>query len=356
MSFESRLKQVRRFLKEKEIDCFLCVDSSDLFYLSGFKSSGCMGLISREEAVLFVPRLIFHQAREGVSSSLVKVNIINQEPEKEPLTTIKRKRFKYIGFDPQIPYRIYQEFKRALKGIMLISSPGSILKMRLVKDEQEQRLIRRSARIVCEAYHQAGILIQAGRTEREIAGLIELFMVRHGAQGASFPLMVARNRHSSFPHYISGHRKVARGDYVLIDIGCLYRGYASDLTRPLFLGKISKKWEGLYRLVLKAQKEAISRIQPGIQAKEVDLAARQVFRHAGLERYYIHNTGHGVGIDVHEPPTLSPYSREILKTGMVGTVESGIYLTGFGGMRKEDMILVTSKGHEVLTRTNDYYC
>jgi len=231
-------------------------------------------------------------------------------------------------------------------------------------------LIRKSAQICVAAFRFIKRRIRIGMKEKTIACQLEYFMKKRGAEKPSFDIIVASGGNTAYPHYQTGERKIRVGDCLLIDVGCVYKGYCSDLTRPLFLDIIKNnfkegvraqlsfefkgKYGKIYETVRKAQRAAIEKIGPGVKCSSIDSAARKVIARAGLGDYFIHRTGHGVGLDVHELPWVEGNSKQVLKPRMVLTVEPGVYIPGFGGVRIEDMVLVTKKGYEVLTNTNGF--
>ena len=195
--------------------------------------------------------------------------------------------------------------------------------------------------------------LSCGRSELEIAAELERFIRYHGAQSASFDIIVASGINSSYPHHLTSPKKLKSGESLVIDMGVNYRGYKSDLTRVFFLGKITLLVRRIYDIVRNAQQKAIARIKPGSSIREVDEAARSYIAQKGYGRYFGHNLGHGIGLEVHEAPKISSRQEGRLKEGMVFTIEPGIYLPGKFGIRIEDLVLVTKKGCEVLSGSLD---
>jgi Xaa-Pro aminopeptidase len=237
-----------------------------------------------------------------------------------------------------------------VKEVEFISTSGQVEELRQVKDADEIAELR-------EAIYQAekGLeLVRAGlgpdQTELQVAHDLEHAMRRFGARVAAFPPIVAVGPRAALPHARPTEARIGSADFVLIDWGAVNaRGYHSDLTRVFVTGKISTKLERVYGVVLKAQQAAIAAIRPGVKCREVDAVARRVIEEAGFGKRFTHGTGHGIGLDIHESPRFSVASEVELKPGMVVTVEPGIYLPGWGGVRIEDDVLVTRQGHEVLT-------
>jgi Xaa-Pro aminopeptidase/Xaa-Pro dipeptidase len=221
--------------------------------------------------------------------------------------------------------------------------------LREIKDRVEIDLIRQSAKIAVKGFHYVHQNVRPGMTEREIQARLEHYTKTIGSEKPAFDIIVAAGPRASMPHCQSNETKVKSGNLVLLDMGVVYEGYHSDLTRPIFLGKMTPLHREIHSLVWEAQRAGIKKAGPGVPASEVDAACRELIAKRGYGDKFGHGTGHGVGLEIHEAPTVSGRSETILKPGMVITVEPGIYLPGKFGVRIEDMVLITDKGHEVLT-------
>ncbi len=224
-----------------------------------------------------------------------------------------------------------------------------LIQQRAVKGPEEIAAIKKALKIQQEAFRRTVEQIKPGQTEQQIAAFLEYQMRLLGADGASFPTIVAADANASLPHAIPGSRKVKKGGIVLIDWGAVCGGYCSDLTRVVSIGKMPAKIRTIYQIVLEAQQAAIQAISPGRALADIDAAARGVIEKAGYGERFGHSLGHGIGLDIHEQPTLSARSKGRLREGQVVTVEPGIYLPGVGGVRIEDDILVTPRGYRVLS-------
>ncbi|MBA7510359.1 Aminopeptidase YpdF [subsurface metagenome] len=359
-----RLGRLREILKQKRIGGFLITSPSNLFYLSGFRAEGSFALVTRSEAKIFVPELLYKQAKE-IARNFEVMGFRNKLWEKlgKFLTGEKIRR---LGFEAGgVSIKRYKEMEKAFRRIRLVPLDSLVEGMRIVKTEEEVGLIRKSAQLCVAAFRFIKKRIKIGMKEKIIACQLEYFMKKRGAQKPSFEIIVASGENTAYPHHQTGERKIRSGDCLLIDMGCVYKGYCSDLTRPLFLGIITNnsgkslratlsfefkgKYKKIYQVVRKAQRAAIGKIRPGVRCSSIDSAARKTIARAGLGNYFIHRTGHGIGLDVHELPWVEENSKQVLRTGMILTVEPGVYIPGFGGMRIEDMVLVTKKGCEILT-------
>ncbi|MFB0527775.1 MAG: M24 family metallopeptidase [bacterium] len=359
-----RLGRLKDILKQKRIGGFLITNPSNLFYLGGFRAEGSLALVTQREARIFVPELLYEQAKEIVSNFEV-ISFRNKLLQKigKFLTGEKIRR---LGFEAGgVSIKRYKEMENAFRRVKLVPLDGLVERMRIVKTEDEVSLIRKSAQICVAAFRFIRKRIRIGMRERIIACQLEYFMKKRGAEKPSFEIIVASGENTAYPHYRTGERKIRSGDCLLIDMGCVYKGYCSDLTRPLFSDimidnhrgslratlpfEFKGKYKKIYQAVRQAQRAAIERIRPGVKCSSIDSAARKVIARAGLGDYFVHRTGHGIGLDVHELPWVEENSKQVLRAGMVLTVEPGVYIPGFGGIRIEDMVLVTKRGYEVLT-------
>jgi len=222
--------------------------------------------------------------------------------------------------------------------------------LRAVKDTLEVATIRRVARLICKVFDKVIGLVRPGIRESELAAEIEYQMRRMGAEGPSFDTIVASGPRSALPHARPTSRKLGKNELVIMDMGAILDGYCSDLTRTVFIGKVPKRVAGWYRAVWEAHQAARMAVQPGNSCEGVDAAARAALANLGLERYFTHSTGHGIGLEIHEGPRLAKGQKAPLAAGNVITIEPGIYVEGTGGIRIEDDVLVTLQGHEVLTK------
>jgi Xaa-Pro aminopeptidase len=229
---------------------------------------------------------------------------------------------------------------------------GWIERQRAVKSHREIAAIRRSVELNSRAYEQAARHIRPGMRESELAAELDYRMRRQGAEGPAFETIVASGARTALPHARPTSAALGRGELVLVDMGAMLDGYASDMTRMLFLGRPGRRVKRAYEAVLEAQLAAIDAVRAGVPAQAVDRAARRVLAAHGLARAFVHSTGHGLGLEIHEPPRIGKKEKTPLVNGMTITIEPGVYLEGFGGIRVEDTVAVTDNGCEVLTPTS----
>ena len=242
-----------------------------------------------------------------------------------------------------------QLLSRKFRPKRLKAVTDGLIGQRSVKDRNEITAIRQAIAIQQKAYRRALKQVTAGMTEQQVVAVLEYEMRNLGADGPSFATVVAAGANSSLPHAIPGSDKVKRGGIVLIDWGARYRGYCSDMTRVIAVGRMPAKIKAIYEVVLDAQEAGINAVKPGASLSDVDAAARRVIERAGYGREFRHSLGHGVGLDIHEEPVLSKSVKGALVPGHVITIEPGVYVPGLGGVRIEDDVLVTARGRDVLT-------
>lgn len=320
-SLKERLKKFQALLKD---DAYFISDPQDLYYLTGLRLSRGELLIKKRSARLFVDG----RYRE-MASKLDHVTV-------KPITWKGEK----VGIDANnLSYEQFLALKRA--GARAQKSPNPLRILRALKDLEEIAKIRKSAALALKAYEHAKSLLKVGVEEQAIAKAIIQFAYEHG-QGPSFDPIVAFGKNTSMPHYHPGKTTLKPNQMVLLDLGVILDDYCSDITRTFAFGTISKEQEALRKLVKKAQDHAISHVKPGVTFKELENDVRKMF--GKLEKFFIHSLGHGIGLDVHESPRL-----ERFKENMVITIEPGLYLPNKGGVRLEEMVLVTKNGGEKLT-------
>lgn len=346
-----RLEKLRRRLAEENVDGLLVGSPANRRYLSGFTGSAGWLLITAERAELWTDfRYLEQAAAQAPAYEIVRHEVNFYEHLGRRVRELGLAR---LGFERD--HLRYGEWQRLRAGVPetveLVPVAGWIEELRRVKDAGEIAAIRRAARIADEALLEVLAELRPGVTEREVALQLEFAMRRRGADGVAFEIIVASGPRSALPHGTASERVIEAGDLVTIDYGAVHAGYASDCTRTVVVGPASERHRQIYNIVLEAQRRALAAVRPGATGAEVDRAAREVIAAAGYGDHFGHATGHGVGLDVHEGPRLSATGQEdVLAPGMVVTVEPGIYLPGWGGVRIEDLVLVTGSGGEILTR------
>ncbi|HXF26824.1 MAG TPA: Xaa-Pro peptidase family protein [Bryobacteraceae bacterium] len=345
------MSRLSEFFPELKIDAVLVSGLSNIRYLSGFTGDNALLLVTAGGEALFTdPRYEIQAAAE--CRCAIKIS-------KGPLIAavakaVARKKLKRLGFEKaRLTYASYQALKEALPLASSLKPVGPLVEtLRMKKNDGEIDLIRRSVETNSLAFDSVIKRIRAGVTENDVAAELEYQMRRHGAQKPAFETIVAFGPRTALPHAQPTAQRLEANQLLLIDMGASRAGYASDMTRVLFLGKPETKLRQMYRAVLDAQLAAISAVRAGITADRVDAAARKVLKISGLEKKFVHSTGHGLGLEIHEPPRLGRKDKTLLEAGMAITIEPGAYIENYGGIRIEDTILVTQSGCEVLTPTS----
>ena len=336
------------------IDALLVSSLPNVRYLSGFTGSNAMVLLQPDSLTLFTdPRYTIQAAEEAEGAKLpAKVVIAKKHLWQAAVEAIKRKRLKRIGFEEtKLTFDSYSSLKEALAGRILRPRGTLIEDLRTVKTEDEIARIRRAVQTNSKAFEAVTKRLKPGTSEQQIAAGLDYQMRRLGAEGTAFETIVASGVRSALPHARPTDRKLGTDELLLIDMGAAQDGYMSDMTRTLFLAKPGSRIRSMYDAVLDAQLAAIAAVREGVSTNQVDAAARNVLRKANLEREFVHSTGHGLGLEIHEAPRIGKKDKTRLKAGMVITIEPGAYVEGVGGVRIEDTVLVTKTGCEVLTPT-----
>ncbi len=337
---------------ELKIDALLVSAPPNVRYLSGFTGDNGLLLITADSQTLFTdPRFTIQAAQE---CTCPVVTVSKTPLDRAAIQTIRKRRWKRIGFEAsRMSYEMHRRLDESLpKGVRLNPIGPVVEKLRMIKSPDEIARIRRSVLTNSDAFEKATRSIRRGASESAIAAELEYQMRRLGAEKAAFETIVAIGSRSALPHAQPTARKLANDELLLIDMGACQDGYMSDMTRVLFFGRPSRRLRAMYNAVLKAQLAAIDAVRPGMTAAHVDRAARSVLDREGLGKEFVHSTGHGLGLEIHEGPRIGRRDTTKLETGMAITIEPGAYIRDFGGIRIEDTVLVTKNGCEVLTPTS----
>lgn len=346
-----RLERLRRRMAEEQVDGLLVGSPANRRYLSGFTGSSGWLLITADRAELWTDFRYLEQA----AAQAPAFEIVRHEADvyRHLGRRVGELGLGRLGFErDHLSYRQWERLRGGLpEKVELVPVAGWIEELRRVKDAGEIAAIRQAARIADEALLEVLADLRPGRTEREVALQLEFAMRRRGAEGVAFDFIVASGPRSALPHGTASDRVIQEGDLLTVDYGAVYGGYASDCTRTVVVGRAGERQREIYDIVLEAQRRALAAVRPGATGAEVDRAAREVIESAGYGEHFGHATGHGVGLEVHEGPRLAATGGDdVLAPGMVVTVEPGIYLPGWGGVRIEDLVVVTESGGEILTR------
>lgn len=342
---DDKLDALRRALTAAGAEALVVSDPANIRYLTGFSSpeDGTV-LVLPERATLYTDARYTAQAAQ---ESALPVEIGSHADEAIAEATADRR----LGVESEhITLSRYRKLQR-LTGSEPLALGALIARQRLIKSEAEIDLLREAARITDVAYAAALGTLKAGVTEVEVALELERVMLQEGADGSGFDIIVASGERGAMPHGVASPKKIASGELVTMDFGAAYRGYHADMTRTVAVGEIGAEERRLFDAVLEAQKAALAALAPGKKGSEIDAVARSILEGHGLGAAFVHSLGHGTGLEIHEDPRLSQRSDDVLEPGMIVTIEPGVYVPGFTGLRIEDLAVVTETGYEVLSKS-----
>lgn len=333
----------------KHIDACIVSHLPNILYLTGFSGSNAALLISPSDVTLFTdPR---YSIQANLESQGCRIQIVQGSALDALSSSLPRRELCRVGFEAS-KITVSQRdslAKASPKKVRWIAWDGQVESLRMLKDASEIATMREAANIACSAWRDTLPLVKPGVRETDLAAEIEYRMRKMGAEGPSFDTIVASGERSAWPHARASCKLIGKNELVVFDLGAILRGYSSDLTRTVYVGKAPTEVKRWYKAVQEAQEAARSALHPGVNAESVDSAARSVLRREGLAKKFIHSTGHGLGLEVHESPRLGRGEKTILRKDMIVTVEPGVYFEGQGGIRIEDDALVTRTGAEFIT-------
>ncbi|MGF7143451.1 Xaa-Pro aminopeptidase [Anaerotaenia torta] len=342
-------KKVQEILQRLSLDAILISNGNNMRYISGFAGeTGYLYISGSRHAVITDFRYTIQAELEAEGYEVITIG--NGGYGETLNEVLQAEGVKRLGFEAEdMLFADYTRLKEKLKVQEMVPVGSEVTALRRIKTPRELEWIKKAEAIGDMVFTEILDYIKPGMTELEIAARIEYLLKVKGASGCSFPAIVASGVNSSMPHAVPSAKKVEAGDFLTMDFGCVYEGYCSDMTRTIVIGKASEKQKEVYNTVLKAQLAALDYIRAGVKGKEVDKIARDIIYQAGYEGCFGHGLGHSVGLYIHENPRLSMLEEDIIEAGMTETVEPGIYIKGFGGVRIEDLVVVTQDGHENFT-------
>lgn len=343
---QQRVNKLREAMALQGVSAMFVASDINRRYLTGFTGSAGYVLITENESYLLTDFRYMTQAPEQAKD----FKVVEHAPKvMETVKGLLGSSAK-LGFEQEhVTFATYQSYKEALVGVELVPVSGLVEGLRIFKDEGELAIMREAAVLADRTFSHILTKIRPGVTERELDLQMEMFMRENGATSSSFDTIVASGERSALPHGVASSRVLQGNEFITFDFGALLNGYCSDVTRTVVLGEASDRHREVYGIVLEAQLNALDKIRPGMTGREADALTRDIISSYGYGDNYGHSTGHGLGMEVHESPRLSKLSDDILKPGMVVTVEPGIYIPGFGGVRIEDDIVITETGIEIIT-------
>lgn len=349
--FPQRQGAVAEALAGRKLDALLVSSAASIRYLTGYAGSNGLALIAEGAAHFFTDPRYATETKDTVSA---RVHICKGPLIDHAAKILKRERLKRVGFEPgHMNVEQYDRLRRALPpGFTLTPAGGVVENLRAVKSAEEIARIRRSVAANSEAYMRTLRRVRLGTRERDVAAELDYQMSVLGAEKPAFDTIVAVGERTALPHARPTGRRLQENELMLVDMGATVDGYTSDMTRVSFAGTPGKRVRNLYKAVLEAQLAGLAAVRAGVPASRVDAACRAVLKRHDLDKAFVHSTGHGLGLEIHEAPRLARKERTKLQAGMVITVEPGAYIEGLGGVRIEDTVLVTERGCEVLTPTS----
>ena len=347
----TRREKVTHSLQGLKAAALLVSNPTNIRYLTGFTGEDAALLVTSDRAVLVSDGRFAKQIEQECPDLDVQIRAMNQTLIEAIGAICRKLKLGSLAFEAHaLSVAEHLSLREKLPAVEMTATSGLVEAFRAIKDADEVAAIREAIGYAERAFVMLRNGLRRGETEKDVADALEGYLRRCGASAASFPPIVAVGERAALPHARpTAEARIGDADFVLIDWGATGRPYKSDLTRVLVTGKVTPKFEKVYRAVLAAQERGIAAIRPGAIAREVDAEARSVIEEAGFGRFFSHGLGHGLGMDIHEAPRLRKGGEETLQAGMVVTVEPGIYLPGWGGVRIEDDVLVTPDGCEVLT-------
>jgi len=350
--FKRRIAALQGLLKKHQLDGLIVSGLNNIRYLCGYTGTNGMMLVTRNKAVFYTDFRYQEQIKtevKGCTRRILERDLYASFPVEDLRKLTSRKQGLRMAIEEtNLSLFRFRLLRRQLKKVKLIPMQDLVMELRRKKSPKEIALITKAQEITEQAFARVLKMVKPGVTEKDLAMEIEFYFKQFG--DSAFPPIVASGENSAKPHARASERKIRLGDCITFDIGCRYQSYCADMTRTIFLGKPDPELKRVYTEVLNTQNEALAAIKPGVPGKFVDLVARDCLDRAGLARYFGHSLGHGVGLEVHEQPLLVRTSKHILEPGDVVTVEPGVYLPSRGGVRIEDMVLVTTTGMRNLTQ------
>lgn len=342
--FEKRINSVQTILKPSQ--SALITDETSIFYFTGFPHSEGYLLITPDNSFLLVDFRYIEAAENTVSTSEVVMFSNPFEKINELLSANNTE--EVLLENDKVTLSSFKAMQAEIKASLIDSGllSDTIRKLRLIKSEDEVEKLKKAQLIAEKAYLRVLDMVKPGITERQIALELEYLMKKNGAEKIAFDLITVTGKKTSLPHGVPSDVEIKEGDFITFDIGAVYEGYHSDMTRTIAVGKVSDEQKKIYDIVLKAHLEGLKSVKAGVNAFDVDKVCRDIIIEEGYGEYFGHGTGHGVGLEIHEEPRVSPKGNTILAPGMIITVEPGIYLPDKFGVRIEDTVLVTEEGYE----------
>jgi Xaa-Pro aminopeptidase len=349
----ARIKKALNELGKEGLDAIFLITDANIRYLSGFTGSESFMFLSSKGNFFITDGRYTEQAeRECPGFEVIEWKKDFYPLEKILLELSEKYKLNKIAFEQDhLTYKSYKKLENLFSGVELVPTEGLVEKVRYIKEEEEINNIKKAAEIADQVFDQILTFIKPGLTEKRVAYELEYYLNRAGSEGAGFPSILVSGVNTSLPHGIPSDKKIEKGDLVTMDFGGRYRGYPSDMTRTIVVGRADPEQRKIYELVKEAQQIALDAIKAGVKGNIPDEKARKVFAREGLEDKFRHGLGHGVGLEIHESPFMGKTCKDTLREGCVVTVEPGLYIPNWGGVRIEDTVVVRKDGAERLTKS-----
>ncbi len=349
-----KIKEVQNKIKNENLDSFFFSSQANVFYLTYFHSSNAFVILTPKDKIFITDSRYYEGAVEKLKDWEV---ILLGKGGKKGVEHLKEILNKFggdkIGFEKdKVTLSFYEKLSKEDLKEKLIGYEGFLDNIRISKTEKEIEIIKTAVKQIDKVFKKIINEIKDCKTELDVRRRIINYIFEEGGTGESFPAIVACGKHSAIPHYETSNNPIQWNNLLLIDMGSVYKGYCSDFTRTLILGKVDPELEKIYEIVKEAHLEATSIVKAGIPIKDIDLKAREVIEKYGYGEYYIHSTGHGIGVEIHEPPRIYKDVEDTLQENTVFTIEPGIYLPNKGGVRLENIVVARKNEVEVLTQTS----
>lgn len=349
---ETRMKRLRERMVESGLDYLIVTDKINRRYLTGFTGSNGLLLIGQIKNYLIIDGRYTEQAEQQTTDLVILTTSASKNQEAHLSELVKNSR---IGFEAEtITYQLFKTLEGLANemGCQFVETSQWIEKLRMIKSEEELACLRKAAQLADQTFAYITTIIKPGMSELDVANEIDYYSKRIGSEGPAFETIVASGKRTALPHAHASKKIIQKNELIMIDFGCIFGGYYSDVTRTFALGEVTEEIRQAYQQVLIAQEQAIQAISVGKQLKEIDIVTRDYLKNEQLDQYFSHGLGHGIGLSCHEYPAVNSVSEEQIVAGMTFTVEPGVYLAGDFGIRIEDDLYIDSKGKiEYLTQT-----
>ena len=348
---KNRITKLQRILVKENLNLLLITYLPHVRYLSGYSGTNGMILTSVKSSIFLTDFRYKEQVKKQVRHMRVMIAERDLFSSLSNLPQLKSKRIK-IGFEAEHLYcKVYQRLKELLPDCILVPTEKVVETLTVKKDKSEIQKIKKAAEITDRVFSEVLDFIRPGVRERDLSAEMEYKMKRYDSSTPYFEIIVASGKRAALPHGVASSKKIGKNEFVTMDFGAVFGGYTADLTRTVVVGKANRKQKEVYNTVLKAQRRAIGKVRPRMKACDLDKTAREVIKKAGYGKYFGHGLGHGIGLLIHDNPAVNPTNQLPLEPGMVITIEPGIYIPHWGGVRIEDDVLITQRGCEVLTKS-----